>query len=615
MGAAMWPELRGALRGAGRVGEVLAERPRGLPQTWAPSSRLSSLPASTKAEVRAPHQLVPRESGTSGPLRTPHKCSNASPSGGLPTAARVSGRLVPLAQPVACLGSHGSVCPDLTQRRLFHRDRALAALTADDIRRAREARQKIGSAEPTRAPRQKLSARARERTVPTSRVGRLASFGGLAVGLGIGAVAEAAKNSLSREKQRRAAGSLLDASPFLSEANAARIVDTLCKVRGAALKIGQMLSIQDSSFLSPQLQRIFARVRQSADFMPAWQTGRVLEEELGPDWREKLASFEETPFAAASIGQVHLGVLHDGTEVAMKIQYPGIAQSIRSDVDNLLALLRLSTTLPAGLFADSTLQVLQRELEWECDYRREADCARRFRQLLAGDPFFEVPRVVAELTTRRVLTMELGSGVPLDQCQDLPQDVRNEICHHVLWLCLRELFQFRFMQTDPNWANFFYDASKHQVTLLDFGASRPFSREFTHHYIEVVKAAADGDRAKVLQKSKDLKFLTGYETKELEEAHVDAVMILGEAFSTPGTFDFGAQDTARRVQALIPVLLRHRLTPPPEESYALHRKLAGCFLLCSRLRARVPCHRLFQELYGQYWAWEQDAGPAGGPSA
>lgn len=435
------------------------------------------------------------------------------------------------------------------------------------------------------------------------------------MGLGIGAVAEAAKNSLSGEKQRRAAGSLLDASPFLSEANTARIVDTLCKVRGAALKIGQMLSIQDSSFLSPQLQRIFARVRQSADFMPAWQTGRVLEEELGPDWREKLASFEETPFAAASIGQVHLGVLHNGTEVAMKIQYPGIAQSIRSDVDNLLALLRLSTTLPAGLFADSTLQVLQRELEWECDYRREADCARRFRQLLAGDPFFEVPRVVAELTTRRVLTMELGSGVPLDQCQDLPQDVRNEICHHVLWLCLRELFQFRFMQTDPNWANFFYDASKHQVTLLDFGASRPFSREFTHHYIEVVKAAADGDRAKVLQKSKDLKFLTGYETKELEEAHVDAVMILGEAFSTPGTFDFGAQDTARRVQALIPVLLRHRLTPPPEESYALHRKLAGCFLLCSRLRARVPCHRLFQELYGQYWAWEQDAGPAGGPSA
>ncbi|CAM4700240.1 unnamed protein product [Caretta caretta] len=595
----MWPELRGALRGA--LGEVLGGAPRGLPRTWAPAGR--------RAGVWRPQDLVPRErGGTWGPNGAPQQPPGVSLFARPPTAPRASGRSAPPPLPTARAGTRGSGCPGLGPGRLFHRDAALGALAADDIRRAREARRKMGPEEPARAPRQKLSERARERTVPASRVGRLASFGGLAVGLGIGALAEVAKNSLNGEKKPRDSSSPVPgSSPFLSEANAARIVDTLCKVRGAALKIGQMLSIQDDSFLSPQLQRIFARVRQSADFMPAWQTRRVLAEELGPDWREKVASFEETPFAAASIGQVHLGVLRDGTEVAMKIQYPGIAQSIRSDVENLVALLRLTVVLPAGLFANNTLQVLQRELEWECDYRREADCARSFRQLLAGDPFFEVPRVVGELTTRRVLTMELGSGVPLDQCLELPQDIRNEICHNVLRLCLRELFQFRFMQTDPNWANFFYDARKHQVTLLDFGASRPFSREFTHHYIEVVKAAAEGDRAKVLQKSKDLKFMTGFETKEFEEAHVDTVMILGEAFSAPGLFDFGAQSTTRRVQALIPVMLRHRLTPPPEESYALHRKLAGCFLLCARLRARVPCHGLFQELYGQYWARERGA--------
>ncbi|XP_026519484.1 atypical kinase COQ8B, mitochondrial-like, partial [Terrapene carolina triunguis] len=417
-----------------------------------------------QAGVRGPQELVPRErGGTSSPNGAPKQPPDVSLLGGPPTAARASGQSAPPPLPAAHTGTRGSGCPGLGPGRLFHRDAALGALTADDIRRAREARRKMGLEESARAPRQKLSERARERTVPASRVGRLASFGGLAVGLGIGALAEMAKNSLNGEtKPRDGSGSVLGSSPFLSEANAARIVDTLCKVRGAALKIGQMLSIQDNSFLSPQLQRIFARVRQSADFMPAWQTRRVLAEELGQDWREKVASFEETPFAAASIGQVHLGVLCDGTEVAMKIQYPGIAQSIRSDVENLLALLRVSAVLPAGLFADNTLQVLQRELEWECDYRREADCARSFRQLLAGDPFFEVPRVVGELTTRRVLTMELGSGVPLDQCQELPQDLRNEICLNVLRLCLRELFQFRFMQTDPNWANFFYDAGKHQ---------------------------------------------------------------------------------------------------------------------------------------------------------
>nr|KAF6289864.1 coenzyme Q8B [Pipistrellus kuhlii] len=394
-------------------------------------------------------------------------------------------------------------------------------------------------------------------------------------------------------------------SPFLSEANAERIVQTLCTVRGAALKIGQMLSIQDNSFISPQLQHIFERVRQSADFMPRWQMLRVLEEELGRDWQSKLASLEEVPFAAASIGQVHQGMLRDGTEVAVKIQYPGVAQSIQSDVQNLLAVLKMSVALPEGLFAEQSLQALQRELAWECDYRREAACAQNFRQLLADDPFFQVPAVITDLCTTRVLGMELAEGVPLDQCQSLSQDIRNQICFQLLRLCLRELFEFRFMQTDPNWANFLYDASSHQVTLLDFGASREFGTEFTDNYIEVVMAAANGDRDRVLQKSQDLKLLTGFETKAFSDAHVEAVMILGEPFATQGPYDFGAGDTARRVQGLMPVLLQHRLRPPPEETYSLHRKLAGAFLACARLGACIKCQDLFQDTYHRYWASRQ----------
>lgn len=332
---------------------------------------------------------------------------------------------------------------------------------------------------------------------------------------------------------------------------------------------------------------------------------KVLEEELGKDWQAKVASLEEVPFAAASIGQVHQGTLRDGTEVAVKIQYPGVAQSIQSDVQNLLAVLKMSVALPEGLFAEQSLRALQQELAWECDYRREAACAQSFRQLLADDPFFRVPAVINELCTTRVLGMELAGGVPLDQCQSLSQDIRNQICFQLLRLCLRELFEFRFMQTDPNWANFLYDASSHQVTLLDFGASREFGTEFTDHYIEVVMAAANGDRDRVLQKSRDLRFLTGFETKAFSEAHMEAVMILGEPFATPGPYDFGAGDTARRVQGLIPVLLRHRLRPPPEETYALHRKLAGAFLACARLRAHIACRDLFQDTYHRYWASRQ----------
>uniref|UniRef100_A0A8B9V4U2 Coenzyme Q8B n=1 Tax=Anas zonorhyncha TaxID=75864 RepID=A0A8B9V4U2_9AVES len=355
--------------------------------------------------------------------------------------------------------------------------------------------------------------------------------------------------------------------------------------------LGSRCRVRGFRILPPPRPR--SRARQGADFMPSSQTSRVLAAELGSGWRGRLGAFEELPFAAASIGQVHRAALPDGTPLAIKVQYPGVARSIGSDVANLLALLKVTPGLPEGLFADRTLRLLQEELQWECDYRREAGCARAFRQLLLSDPFFSVPRVVEELSTRRVLAMELAPGVPLERCRPLPQKTRDELCTQLLRLCLRELLEFRLLQSDPNWANFLYDPTRHRMTLLDFGASRTLDKDFTDHYVEVMRAAADRDRVKVLQKSRDLKFLTGYESK--------AVLLLGEPFSGGGLWDFGAQSTAPRLRALLPRLLRQRLVPPPPQSLALHRKLAGAFLACAHLGGRVPCRDVFEEHYGRYW--------------
>lgn len=146
--------------------------------------------------------------------------------------------------------------------------------------------------------------------------------------------------------------------------------------------------------VNPELAKALERVRKSADFMPDWQVEQVMKADLGDDWRLKFADFQIKPFAAASIGQVHSGSTHDGREVAIKIQYPGVAQGIESDIDNLLGIMKVWKLFPDGMFIDNFAAVAKRELAWEVDYEREAECTRNFKKLLEPYPEYYVPHVI-----------------------------------------------------------------------------------------------------------------------------------------------------------------------------------------------------------------------------
>ncbi|KAJ1941173.1 hypothetical protein GGF37_003671 [Kickxella alabastrina] len=440
-------------------------------------------------------------------------------------------------------------------------------------------------------------------SMPSTRVSRLFHYGSLAVGLGFGALGEATKrwSGLGSET------SSTQKSVFLSKANIDRVVSKLSKMRGAALKLGQMLSIQDSKNLSPEISEVLQRVQNLANYVPLAQVEKTMRRELGLQWREGFEEFSDTPFAAASIGQVHEAQLNAQKKmelgfgrVAVKMQYPGVADSIDSDLNNMQSLLMMSKLLPRGMYLDNTIRVARKELHWECDYEREAQSMEKFGQLLANDPVFVVPRLVSDLSSKMVLTAEFMEGTAMKKAEEYSQEVRDHIGTHIMRLCLQELFEFEFMQTDPNWANFLYNTATRKIVLLDFGASRSFDKAFLDKYLLTLKAAMDNDREACRHWSTELGFLTGYEADIMTKAHIDSVLELGKPFATSGIYDFGNQDVSKNVRSAIPVMLRHRLTPPPDETYSLHRKLSGAFLLCIRLHARVPCQDMFKSITAKY---------------
>ncbi|RTE69547.1 hypothetical protein BHE90_016069 [Fusarium euwallaceae] len=429
----------------------------------------------------------------------------------------------------------------------------------------------------------------RESKVPSSRMSRIWNYGGLAAGMLGGAMTEGVS---------RAFGGGGEGSILLSGKNMERLVAKLSRMRGAALKLGQMMSFQDTKMLPAPIQEVLQRVQDRADYMPAWQRDRVLAANLGPEWRELFSEFEEKPIAAASIGQVHKAVLKNGNRVAVKIQFPGVADSINSDLDNLSILLTATKLLPKGLYLNKTIDNARLELGWECDYEREAKCAQRYQELLSSEQdVFLVPGVYPEASGKQVLTMDFMDGIGVTRITSFTQEQRDWIGTQILRLCLREITEFRFMQTDPNWTNFLYNADIEKLELLDFGASREYPEEFVTQYVQLLAAASRSDKAAVKDLSEKLGYLTGLESRTMVEAHTKSVLTLAEPFlaSAPEVYDFKDQTITERVKALIPVMLHERLAPPPEETYSLHRKLSGAFLLCARLGSKVRCREMFEE--------------------
>jgi aarF domain-containing kinase len=337
--------------------------------------------------------------------------------------------------------------------------------------------------------------------------------------------------------------------------------------------------------------------------MPHSQLVKILKAEYGKNWKQKFTEFHEEPFAAASIGQVHLATLLDGEKVAVKIQYPGVAESIDSDLNNLRRVFEYFKMFPKGLYIDELVKNLGNELRMECNYIEEAEKQMHFREMLKSDAFFYIPRIISNYSTKLILCSEFIEGVSVDELVNYPQEIRDLVGGKILELCLRELFEFNFMQTDPNPANFYYDSRNNRLNLIDFGAARRFEKSFVDTYMKIVYSASRGDIDTVIEASKKLGFLTGMESTIMLDSHAQSTLAIAEPFNpdNPDLFDFGNQDITKKIYKHLPTMLKHRLKAPPTEIYSLHRKLSGAYLICIKLKARVRSKKMFADLYDKFY--------------
>ena len=339
--------------------------------------------------------------------------------------------------------------------------------------------------------------------IPRSRVRRTAKIGGLAAGQAIRQAGTVATNVVRTREGRDAA---------LERRNleaAEQIVTALGTMKGAAMKVGQVLSFLDAGLVPPEhrdeFQRKLARLRDSAPTVTFREMGKVIEQELDDPLDEVFAEFDQEPIAAASIGQVYRARLHDGRAVAVKVQYPGVAAAVRSDLQNLGMILRLAKRIAPGLDPKTVGEEIRHRIEEELDYELEAQNQRTLARLYRGHPFIVVPDVITSLSRERVLVSEFVEGIGFEEIKTYSQEDRDrvgEILFRFYFGCMYRNHQF---SGDPHPGNSMLLADG-RLAFFDFGLFKRMPAGAVELEMQIARAVIEGDKEAIMRLGTEVGF-------------------------------------------------------------------------------------------------------------
>jgi len=430
---------------------------------------------------------------------------------------------------------------------------------------------------------------AQQSSLPHSRLGRMAKIGGLATSLAGNMLYEGSKTLLSGSRPALA-------DLVLTPKNADRISEKLAEMRGAAMKVGQLLSMDVGFLLPKQVTEVFSRLRNDAHQMPMLQVADVMTENLGSNWQDHFKRFTFGPVASASIGQVHSAELTNGQHVAIKLQYPGVKQSIDSDINNITMLLNLFKMIPSDVDIAPLIEDARLQLHAEADYESEAAFLKAFASFVADDERFELAEVIDELSNDKVMTTTFLDGQVIDKLYDRSAQIRQHVSKALLELALREVFQYGLVQTDSNFANYLYAEKTGRIQLLDFGATRRYSRSSRDKLMQMFDACLVVDKQAILHSAIELGYTAVEDDKNYQDAIVDLLLTVTMPIRHEGEFDFRhSQLSELMMDKLMKLRFEHRYTRlPPTDILFLHRKLGGLYLLLSHLGARLNVNQLVQ---------------------
>ena len=331
--------------------------------------------------------------------------------------------------------------------------------------------------------------------IPTSRVRRTATVATLAASEAVKQFGTRAANVTRGEQASH------DAMARRQLETAKQIVAVLGTMKGAAMKLGQVMSFLDVGLVPEEYREEFqhelAKLRDAAPTVSFKQMRHVIEDELEEPIRSLFSSFDEEPIAAASIGQVYRARLRDdGREVAVKVQYPGVAGAVRADLQNLDMIMRVLKRMTPGLDVKAIAEEIRERIVEELDYELEAQNQRSLARIFAGHPFILVPQVVSGLTRERVLVSEFVSGVGFEELKKRPQAERDRIGEIVFRFFLGCLYRHRQFSGDPHPGNFLL-LEDGRVAFLDFGLFKRLDAAPVELELACQRAVAEGDAARL----------------------------------------------------------------------------------------------------------------------